>query len=453
MITKLTGHFILIFMFTQNAVCKEVFKVEQVAKYLTQENPYVYTAVGQQYVDEARVQTSMGAFDTKLSSQYDNKEYPLSDGRYLDLTLAKPIDNGTEFLVGYRKAEGVQEYNNIKTGDEGEFRIGVKVPVFALLNDMNFRKYSVGSASLGAVQSKFEAQNNLRNLYSSVFVSYYTLLYYNELFKLEKTLLNRAKKRNQFTQKRVRSGDLPEVALLESEQQIINRKQRLLITQNSYHNAFQIFLKYLNLPKKHFDSRYDLPSLYMLKEKTMALQTALDKALAKRPDLKVLEYKKMKLNLESDYNTLSKYPDLSISAYGVHDIRYGSGTKVAFNVDFPLERRGYEGKKLEVQKGMMQLEEEQSRLKLELKTNLTNMLYSLDIQSQNIKNVQEEIGLVEELEEVENKKYRLGSSNLFQVNQREMYTLQVKQKQLEYYLNSLLIQQDIKREMGELFTF
>jgi len=304
MITKLTGHLILILIFAQNAVCKEVFKVEQVAKYLTQENPYVYTAVGQQYVDEARVQTSMGAFDTKLSSQYDNKEYPLSDGRYLDLTLAKPIENGTEFLAGYRKAEGVQEYNNIKTGDEGEFRIGVKVPVFALLNDMNFRKYSVGSASLGAVQSKFEAQNNLRNLYSSVFVSYYTLLYYNELFKLEKTLLNRAKKRNQFTQKRVRSGDLPEVALLESEQQIINRKQRLLVRQNSYHNAFQIFLKYLNLPKKHFDSRYDLPSLYMLKENTMALQTALNEALAKRPDLKVLEYKKMKLNLESDYNTL-----------------------------------------------------------------------------------------------------------------------------------------------------
>ncbi|WP_309499356.1 TolC family protein [Sulfurovum sp.] len=451
MMKKSLGLFILIGLFTQNAVCKEVFKIERVAKYLTKENPYVYSAVGQQYVDEARVQTSMGAFDTKLSSQYDNKEYPLSDGRYLDLSLAKPTENGTEFLAGYRKAEGVQEYNNIKTGDEGEFRVGIKVPVFALLNDMNFRKYSVGSASLGAVQSKFEAQNNLRNLYSNVFISYYTLLYYNELFKLEKTLLSKANKRNEFTQKRVLSGDLPEVAQLESEQQIINRKQRILITQNSYHNAFQIFLKYLNLPKKHFDSRYDLPSLPMLKKNTMALQTALTKALEKRPDLKVLEYKKMKLELESDYNKLSKYPDLSVSAYGVHDLRYGSGTKVSFNLDFPLERTGYEGKKVEIKRGIAQLDEEQNKLKLELKTNLTNLLYSLDVLSQNIKNAQEEIGLVEELEKVENKKYRLGSSNLFQVNQREIYTLQTKQKQLEYYLNVLLIQQDIKREMGELF--
>ena len=89
---------------------------------------------------------------------------------------------------------------------------------------------------------------------------------------------------------------------------------------------------------------------------------------------------------------------------------------------------------------------------MELKTNLENLLYSQDVLSQNIRNVQKEIRLVEELEEAENKKYRLGASNLFQINQREMYTLQVKQKQLEYYLNSLLIQQEIKREMGELTT-
>lgn len=453
MMTRLTVYFILIGMFTQNAAGKEVFKIENIAHYLTKENPYVYTAVGQQYVDEARVQTSMGAFDTKLSSQYDKKEYPLSDGRYLDLTLAKPVENGIEFLAGYRKAEGVQEYNNIKTGDDGEFRVGVKVPVFALLNDINHRKYSVESASFGAVQSKFEAQNNLRNLYSSVSISYYTLLYYNELYKMEKTLLGKAKKRNMFTQKRVQSGDLPQAALLESEQQIINRKQRLLATQNSYHNAFQIFLNYLNIPKSHFDSKYDLPSLAMLKKTTMALETAVNKALEKRPDLKVLEYKKMKLNLDSDYNAISKYPDLSVSVYGVHDVQYGSGTKVAFNLDFPLERRGYEGKKLEIQKGMTQLEEEESKLKLELKTKLSNLLYSQDVLSQNIKNVQEEIKLVEALENIENKKYQLGSSNLFQVNQREMYTLQVRQKQLEYYLNVLLVQQEIRREMGELVAF
>ena len=450
MIKKVTISITALILLTSNAVCKELFTVEKIGRYLTKENPFIYSAVGKQYVDEARITTAMGSFDTQLSSQYDDKEYPISDGRYLDLTVAKPVENGIEFLAGYRRAEGIQEYNNIKTGDDGEYRVGVKVPVFALLNDINYRKYSVESASFNAVESKFEAQNNLRNLYSSVYISYYTLLYYRELLKLEKTLLNKAKQRNSFTEKRVKAGALPKVVLLESQQQIINREQRLLATENSYHNAFKIFLKYLNLPKGHFDSKYDLPSISNLKKSTIALQTALDKALEKRPDLKALEYKKMKLDLESDYNTLSKYPDLSVSVYGVHDMQYGSGTKVSLNVNFPLERRGYEGKKTEIQKGLMQLEEKQNKLKLELKTNLENLFYSQEVLSQNIKNVLKEIKLVEQLEEAENKKFQLGSSNLFQVNQREMYTLQVKQKQLEYYLNSLLIQQEIKKEIGEL---
>ena len=450
MIKQVTISITALVLLTSNAVCKELFTVEKIGRYLTQGNPFIYSAVGKQYVDEARITTAMGSFDTQLSSQYDDKEYPISDGRYLDLTVAKPVENGIEFLAGYRRAEGIQEYNNIKTGDDGEYRVGVKVPVFALLNDMNYRKYSVESASFNAVESKFEAQNNLRKLYSSVYISYYTLLYYRELLKLEKTLLNKAKQRNSFSEKRVMAGALPKVVLLESQQQIINREQRLLATENSYHNAFKIFLQYLNLPKGQFDSKYDLPSISNLKKSTIALQTALDNALEKRPDLKALEYKKMKLNLESDYNTLSKYPDLSVSVYGVHDMQYGSGTKVSLNVNFPLERRGYEGKKTEIQKGLVQLEEKQNKLKLELKTNLENLFYSQEVLNQNLNNVRKEIKLVEQLEEAENKKFQLGSSNLFQVNQREMYTLQVKQKQLEYYLNSLLIQQEIKKEIGEL---
>jgi hypothetical protein len=242
MIRNVTVYIATLIILTQNAACKEIFTVDKIGRYLTKENPFMYSAVGQQYVDEARVKTSMGTFDTKLFSQYDNKEYPISDGRYLDLTLAKPIDNGIEFLAGYRKAEGIQEYNNIKTGDDGEYRVGVKVPVFALLNDMNYRKYSVESASYNAVESKFEAQNNLRNLYSSIYVSYYTLLYYREILKLEKKLLDKAKQRNKFTEKRVKFGALSKVVLLESEQQIINREQRLLSTENSYHNAFKILV-------------------------------------------------------------------------------------------------------------------------------------------------------------------------------------------------------------------
>ena len=81
MMRKLAVFLTTLLLCTQNVEAKEIFTAEEIGRYLTKENPYVYSAVGQQYVDEARVQTAMGSFDTKLSSQYDKKEFPLSDGR------------------------------------------------------------------------------------------------------------------------------------------------------------------------------------------------------------------------------------------------------------------------------------------------------------------------------------------------------------------------------------
>lgn len=437
---------------SHDAFSKEIFTVDHMKHYLTENNPYVYTAVGQQYIDAARIRSAEGGFDTQLSIAYDNKDYPVSTGEFSDISLSKPTENGTELIVGYRKAEGVQEYNNIKTGSEGELRLGVKVPVFSLLNDMNERKYTLDAAKINATRSAFESQNNLRHLYTHIVTSYYQLLYYSEVLKLEKRLLDKATKRNRFIEERVSSGDLADIAILESKQQIINREQRVLTTKNSYTQALQILLKYLNLSKKEFELRYVLPALKTLKKEKAVFHNAISQALNRRPDLKALESQRTKLDLETDYNSLSAYPKLNLFAYGVHDIHYGEGIKVGLQFDIPLERRSYKGKMLEIQKGMNQIEEEKNRLRLEVKTTLTNLMYTLDIVNQNLALGERETKIVESLEEAENKKYEVGSSDLFQINQREIRTLEVKKKQLEYYLNALVIQQEIKKEMGEGMT-
>jgi outer membrane protein TolC len=439
-------------IFSHDAFSKEIFTVDHLKHYLTEENPYIYSAVGKQYIDAARIQSAQGGFDTKLSLEYDKKEYPISTGEFSDISFSKPTENGTEFIVGYRNAEGIQEYNNIKTSSEGELRVGVKVPVFSLLNDMNERKYTLDSAKINATKSTYESQNNLRNLYAHIVTSYYQLLYYNEVLKLEKRLLHKATKRNNFIEKRVRSGDLSDVAILESKQQIINREQRVLRTKSNYSQVLQIFLKYINMSQKEFNQKYVLPSLKMLKKEKIVFQNVITKALENRPDLKALESQRTKLDLDTAYNSLSGYPKLNLFAYGVHDIHYGEGIKVGLQFDIPLERRSYKGKMIEIQKGIMQLEEEKNRLLLELKTNLSNLMYSLDIVNKNIDLGYKEAKIVESLEEVENKKYEVGSSDLFQINQREIRTLEVKKKQLEYYLNALIIQQERKKEKGEFIT-
>ncbi len=449
---SILGYSLAIFLFTYDALCKEIFTVDHLEDYLKKDNPYIYGAIAQQYIDTARVTTAHGNFDTKLSADYDKKDYPVSTGEFADIALSKPIENGIELIIGYRQAEGTQEYNNIKTGDEGEYRIGIKVPVTSLLNDINERKYTLDATKINARQSTFNAQNNLRNLYSHVVSLYYRLLYHHELLKLEEQLLLKAKKRDHFIQERVHHGDIPEIAILESQQQIISREQRVLTTQSNYRQALQIFLKYINLSENSFNTHYELPSLKTLRTDNLDLDDMITKAIKNRPDLKALDTQKSRLNLDTNYNNLSKYPKFDLFAYGVHDVNYKEGIKFGFQLDIPLERRRYEGKRVEIQKSITKLEKEKDQLTLDLKTNLNNLIYSLNMVNKNITLGKQETSIAESLEEAENKKYSVGSSDLFQVNQREIGALEVKKKQLEYYLNALIIQQEIKKEIGEFIS-
>ena len=430
---------------------KELFNQEKIVQYLSEKNPFVYDTFGEKYVYKAKEIYALGAFDTQISGKYDTKRYPASEGDFVDTTISKPMENGLELIAGYRIAEGTQEYNNIKTSEQGEFRIGVKVPIIELIKGVNHRKINLQTASLESIKFSFQAENNLRFLHRDILSSYHKLLYYNSLLQLENRLYLKAKERKKFIQKEVKVGSLPEVTLLEIEQQILNREQRKLSAQNDYSNALENFLKYLNFSTETFTQKYTLIDILKVQKKRRDIDTAIHIALRNRPDLKVFEYEKEKLMLEMTQAELLKYPNVNVGLYGVHDVKYQNGFKVSVDMNFPIEQRKHKGKHLEIQEKINNIENKREKSIIILKTNLTNLINFITVLEKNIKNSKEEIALVEKLEKVENKKYQLGGSTLFMVNQREISTLEVRKKLLQYHLNYLLLAQEADNEMGQSF--
>lgn len=433
---------------------KELFTKEKISQYLTEENPFVYAAIGKKYIYKEKEKYYLGDFDTKLSVAYDKKNYPTSDGEFLDVTLQKPLGNGVEFITGYRDAQGTQEYNNIKTGQDGEIRAGIKVPVFSVIHDISTRKLNLDSAALDAIKFSFDSQDNLRLLYFKIISDYNKLLYSKATLELEKELLLTAQKRENIIKQQVKVGALADIALLEASQQTINRKQRLVSEENDFSNIFEGFLQYLNLSSEVFEQHYTLPQMHVIEEgneKHFDLQHSIDTAIQNRPDLKMFDYEVKKMNVHDQYAKLLNYPNLNVSLYGVRDFQYDNGFKVALDMDFPIERRKYEGKHAEIRKTIKNIENNKEKEVISIKTNLTNIINSLENIATNIVNSKDEIVLVEKLEEAENKKYILGLSNLFMVNQRELYTLEVKKKLLKYNLEYLLLEQEANKEIGASF--
>ncbi len=430
---------------------KALFGVDKITSYLTQDNPYVYEAIGQEYIYKEKEKYYLGDFDAKLLAKYDKKDYPASDGEYFNASLEKPLENGMEFSMGYRKAQGTQEYNNIKTSSEGEAIVAVKIPVFSVLNDMSQRKLNLNLATLDNVKFNYKSKDNLRLLYFKILTTYNKLLYSKSILNLENELLFRAKKRKVIIQKRVKAGTEPDISLLEVEQQIINRTQRIISQSNDFSTLLVDFVKYLNISKEAFEELYELPSMNEIEENVLNVDSAIDVALENRPDLKTFDYEIKKINLNQRQTNTLKYPKLNVSLYGAHDFKYENGFKIALDMDFPIERRKYEAKYVENEKSVKNIQNDKEKNIMNIKANVTNFLNSLHNLSSNMASAKDEIVLVEKLEEAENKKYSLGLSNLFMVNQREIYTLEIKKKLLKYKLDYLLLEQEVKTEIGETF--
>jgi outer membrane protein TolC len=429
---------------------KTLLEREKIYELMNHNNPYVATIIAKQKIQDAKFVYTQGEFDTKLGAKYDEKQYPISDGRLSDVYVEQPMENGMDVLLGYRKAEGMQEYNNIKTSDEGEMRIGVKAPIIPLLHGTNQRKVSLKLASLDSKGSHSQMLKSLRELHLDVLGNYYQLLFQHELLELEKILLEKAHQQYKLIEKRVLVGDEAPILLVEAQQLVNERAQRLTERDNTFGVAKEELINHLNITQKEFEESFELPKLPSVPTYTFEPQAQIEKIVKNRPDIQILEYEKEKLYEELQLAEIMRYPQLDATVIGVRDRVYDNGFKVSLDIAFAPERRKYEGKRLEIQSKKDKNFNEMKKNLLEANRDAIINIDTLKALKENHSNALKEVALAEQLEKAELRKFELGQSELFLLNQREMKTLQVRQKIAHYQVKILMNILEMDIETGEL---
>ncbi len=433
---------LLIFLLHNLVIAKELLTESKLKEFISSENPHIYIYKGDIEIKKAKEKYNLGDLDFKISPTYEKKEYPLSTSRYYSLFLKKKFIQGIDTLIGYRKAIGTQEYNNIKTSKEGEILLGIKIPLFETLFSINKTKLNILLSKLDTQIAKQKYQNSLRKFRFKIYSSYYKLLYYKKALELEKTLMEKALKRKKFIEEKIKLGLLPKVYIYEAEQQIINRKKRLLKAKQEYENGLNILLSYLNIEKELFMKKYQLPDIENLylkySQKNLDERKALDLAIKNRPELKSLKLEEIKIKNEKRFYSIYKYPKTEIALYGVNDFKYKEGFKIIINMEYPINRRKYLGKISELTNKQSIILAKKRKFLLELQRDLFNTINKLKTLKTQIQNSEKEIKLVEKLEEIEKEKFKHGASTLFYINQREIYTQKTKLKNLKYKLEYLI---------------
>lgn len=429
---------------------KEVLLPKHIYQYLNKENPFYYQAIGKQYVAKGRELFFEGTLDTQVNAKYDDKSYPLTAGTYQELELFKPLGNGIEFSMGYREAKGTQEYNNIKTGEDGEFLSSIKIPLFSVLYDISKNKVDIETAKISTIQEEHKSDLNLLKLYFNISKIYYQLLLQKELVITQKELLQKAKKTRTFIDKQVKIGKLPSVMLIEIEQMIMRREQQNLYEKNNYELVKNIFLQYLGLNRVEFEKQFKVPSLKMLNRSLRPLENALKVAIENRPDLKIIDFEIEKLALKKSYNDIAQFPKFDIKFSGLYDPINQEGYKVSLNFNLPLERSQYRGMDEVLQKQNLMKQSEKLQVASELKTSIMNIYQKISIKKEAIVFTKKELKLVGKLESVEMKKIHGGIGNLIFLNQREIAVLKVRQKLLRDYYDLKTYYLELDYFLGKL---
>jgi len=413
------------------------FLAKDIHQYLNKENPFYYQAIGEQYIAKGREEFYQGSLDTQIRAKYDKKDYPVTTGTYQEVELFKSLGNGIELSMGYRNAYGTQEYNNIKTGKDGEFLSSVKIPLFSVLYDISKNKVDIKTAQMSRIQAEHKSDLNLLKLYFNISKIYYQLLLQKELVQTQEALTHKAHKTREFIIKQVEVGSIPAMMKIEIDQMIIQREKETLYQENNFKIVQNIFLQYLGIDKETFSKQFLLPSLSLKNRPLPPLLSAITTALDNRPDLKIIDFELEKLALKKSYNNITKYPKIDLKISTLYDPINQEGYKLSLNFNMPIENRKYSGMAEVLKKEKLMKKSEKLKLIEELRTNIINLFQKIETKKEAIQLSQQELILVERLESIEIIKIHEGVGNLMFLNQREITVLKVQQKLLKDYYDLL----------------
>ena len=423
-----------------------VFSASIFYQLIRQNHPLVKQAA--LFGEEARqvLLQARGAFDPKLVSTYDRKEF--GNDLYYDHwqnKLAVPLwPGGIDLNLSYSKNNGQYINPEERTPSSGLGGIGISVPIGqGLLIDA--RRNAVRQASL--VQNLAEA-DRLKLVNKTLFDAAKTYWEWFLAYQQQQLLIegySLADRRFLALRERALLG---EAAMIDTTEALITVQDRLVQRQQADVDEQNARLRVSTFLWNNNGQPVELPALARPQEAplvapdTNTLQLLLDQARRLHPDLLKLSVKNQQLTIEERFRRAMIQPQIILNATLLSetptvDAGYDWSSYYAFRpqnhkigVDmvFPLFLRKERGKLREVQVKNQQVVLEQQQTSRAITNSVQAAYNQLQTLAQQTVLQQQTIRNQQTLVVAEQQKFSLGESSLFLVNARETKLIDLRLK-------------------------
>lgn len=395
--------------------------------------PLVQAALQERAIAEGQQLGARGGFDLTVDGY--SLAQPL--GYYkmyrTGLTATQPLWKGGYAYGGYRIGDGnfPDWYGERQTNEGGEFKLGATVPLWRG-RAIDKRRVAVAQANLARAAAEPSIQAQLLDIERAAALNYWTWVAAGEALRVERGMLRVATERNQAIKRRLELGDLPGSEAVDNDRVVASRRMKVIAAERKLQEAaikLSLFLRSPEgLPLLPPPELLPLGFPPPIPPRTNSLTLAVDRALQARPEVRELALLRQSLavDLQAAENLLM--PALDATVWGSKDVggkATPSGDKTPYEMEggliaeVPLQRREARGKIRALQAKLAQLNAKQRFTGDKITAEVRDASSALLASYQRAQEAGANLRLTQQMESFERRRFELGDSNIFVVNQRE----------------------------------
>lgn len=377
-----------------------------------------------------------GKFDPQLGLHQRSNPAGGYKNYYIDNELRIPtLWNGLQLFGGYRIGRGnFQVWDQYYlTNSGGESRVGFELPLLRNFT-IDQSRTDLLTAQRTIAFARAQTDNIRLQSWQEAIVLYWVWVDTGLKLKVYKDLLSLAKERQSAIEKQVTQGDLAKIDAVENRQFIFQRRQLLNQAKLQFEQAaINLSMFYRNDKGQPIQAQQgNLPFLHQLKHRLSHLPAAISSTinLDAHPALR-------QLNILYGINTLrlklarnERLPILNLETYTSKDTGRGDPRKdpraarVGLHFHFPLYQREARGKILKGLGEQRRLETQKTFSLNTLQQSFDRLVVSQKRLHQQYRLASEQLKMAKVIQRAEYRRFKMGGSSLFLVNQWEQNTAQ-----------------------------
>ncbi|MDF1757321.1 MAG: TolC family protein [Legionellaceae bacterium] len=402
--------------------------------------------------------SALGKFDPNI--RVKTRHLPV--GGYISKYANNEIDvptliNGLKFFGGYRIGVGEFPiyYQNYLTNSKGEYRAGLSLP---LMRDrlIDTDRTNLFTRTETIAINKHEVTSTKLSVYQDAIKAYWDWTRAGLQLKVLIKMLKLAEFRQRALERQAKLGDLPQIALVENKQIIMQRKQWV----NKGRMALEQAAVGLSLYYRTQDGSPMIPSKRKLlrkipsyKPNSMKSSYQIEQQLKRHPDLCKLERYLRIVKLKQNLAKNELLPNLDATAFASK--QYGTNgyplllpqaAQIGVRFKFPVYQRVARGKVISTTSELKQVATKKKFLYEQLSTQLNSLWISLRTFQRQVDLMEEELSLAEQVAAAERTNFLAGGSSVFLINQREQTTVEIS-------LNLIAAQTSLQQAQGLIKFF